>query len=310
MFKQGVPAITELVWTGHRTMSRGSARRPRSASRRLPALRQALDRAEFDLVVGHPPAECPGSPARVAVLLRRFRQRAPALIVRSLGIRLLLRPTRTPLVIVDLGRFGRHPAPQLRPARSRPRLLQARAAGGPVEGLRGIAVARDLPTPAAARPAALRRAGAAKLAPISLAVSPIRAAEIASVTTAPPEKAVDVFFAGRVEASSRVRTAGLSELRALAGEGIRVDLVTERLDRREFYRRCARAWIAWSPEGLRMGLLSPLRGGALRERAAHESAVDPAPRASSEQASTRSTTRSRREISGGPSGRLSRTGRG
>ena len=69
------------------------------------------------------------------------------------------------------------------------------------------------------------------------------------MTTAPPEKAVDVFFAGRVEASSRVRMAGLSELRALAGEGIRVDLVTERLDRREFYRRCARAWIAWSPEG-------------------------------------------------------------
>ena len=247
MFKQGVPAITELVWTGHRDHVEGVGSPTAFSVARLPALRQALDRAEFDLVVGHPPGEWLWSPARVAVLLRRFRQRAPALIVRSLGIRLLLRPTRTPLVIVDLADSAvirRHNLPLLDRAcvyfkRELPADRSKAFAG---------AVARDLPSRQQLAPPRFA-AWCSKLAPISLAVSPIRAAEIASVTTAPPEKAVDVFFAGRVEASSRVRMAGLSELRALAGEGIRVDLVTERLDRREFYRRCARAWIAWSPEG-------------------------------------------------------------
>jgi hypothetical protein len=79
-------------------------------------------------------------------------------------------------------------------------------------------------------------------------VSPLRAAEIECATASPPEKRVDVFFAGRLETSA-VRLAGVPELRALAREGVRVDLAPERLDRPEFYRRSARAWITWSPSG-------------------------------------------------------------
>jgi hypothetical protein len=247
MFKQGVPAVTELVWTGHRDDVEGVGPPTPFSLGRLPALRRALDRAEFDLVVGHAPPEAPWRPARVSTLLRRFGRRAPALVVRSLGIRLLLRPTRTPLAIVDLGDppvLWRHNLALL----GRARVYFKREL--PADRWKAFAgaVARTLPSHQ--QPVSPRLAGwCAKLEPISLAVSPARAAEIAPATTPPPEKTVDVFFAGQVETSSTVRAAGLAELRALAREGVRVDLVTERLDRREFYRRSARAWISWSPEG-------------------------------------------------------------
>ena len=248
MFKQGLPASTELVWTGHADDVEGVGRPAVFNPRRLPVLRRALERAEFDLVVGHPPAQAPWRPARVAAMLRRFRRRAPGLIVRSLGIRLLLRPTRTPLAIIDLGdsAFIRpHNFALLEQARvffkrELPADRWKVFAGG---------LARDLP--GRHQRLTARLAGwCSKLAPISLAVSPARATDIALATTPPPPKTVDVFFAGQVETSSTVRTSGLPELRALGREGIRVDLVTDRLERREFYRRCARAWITWSPEGL------------------------------------------------------------
>lgn len=247
MFKQAVPAITELVWTGHHDDVEGVGRPTVFRLGRLPALRTALDRGEFDLVVGYPPAEVPWRPARVAAVLRRFRQRGPGLIVRSLGIRLLLRPTRTPLAILDLDDAAvirRHNFALLDRARV---YFKRELPADRWKVLAGMA-GRDLPT--RHQRALPRFAGwCAKLSPISLAVSPLRAAEIGAATTPPPEKTVDVFFAGRVETSSTVRTTGVAELRRLSREGVRVDLVPERLDRLEFYRRCARAWITWSPEG-------------------------------------------------------------
>ena len=56
-----------------------------------------------------------------------------------------------------------------------------------------------------------------------------------TATVSPTEKQVDVFFAGRLETSA-VRRAGVAELRALAQDGIRVDLASARLGRVEFYR--------------------------------------------------------------------------
>jgi hypothetical protein len=245
MFKQGVPSVTELVWTGVHDDIEGVGAPTAFGLRRLPALRRALDRAEFDLVVGHPPAAVPWQPGRVAALVRRFKRRAPAMFVRSLGVRLLLRPTRTPVAILDLGDL-----PIIRPHNfallDRARIYFKRELPADRSKVFAGSADRGSTTP---QPASPRLAGwCAKLSPISLAVSPARAADIASATTPSPEKIVDVFFAGRV-ASSPSRAAGLPELRALARDGVRIDLPTERLDRREFYRRCARAWITWSPEG-------------------------------------------------------------
>jgi hypothetical protein len=65
-----------------------------------------------------------------------------------------------------------------------------------------------------------------------------------------PEKHVDIFFAGRVDHAPDIRVKGLAQLEALATEGVRVDISRERLSRRDFLARCARALIVWSPEGL------------------------------------------------------------
>ena len=64
------------------------------------------------------------------------------------------------------------------------------------------------------------------------------------------EKTADIFFAGNVEGTSAIRKAGMAELLALRERGIRIDIPDRRLPQQEFYRRCAQAWITWSPEGL------------------------------------------------------------
>jgi len=71
---------------------------------------------------------------------------------------------------------------------------------------------------------------------------------------APPDRSLapktcDVFFAGRVEGSSSLRARGLHELEALRAEGLAIDIAAAPLPREEFYRRCAGAWLVWSPEG-------------------------------------------------------------
>ncbi|MEX2129206.1 MAG: glycosyltransferase [Xanthobacteraceae bacterium] len=86
----------------------------------------------------------------------------------------------------------------------------------------------------------------AKLRPIALPVPRIDPKLFADGF---PEKTVDVFFAGEVEKNNWVRRTGLSELKALAERGVQADLPEGRLPRQEFYRRLARAWLAWSPAG-------------------------------------------------------------
>jgi hypothetical protein len=63
------------------------------------------------------------------------------------------------------------------------------------------------------------------------------------------EKSTDIFFAGRTEDASTVRWKGLTELKALRERGFVVDIAEQRLPKSEFYRRCAQAWLTWSPEG-------------------------------------------------------------
>src|SRR5262249_50017700 len=104
----------------------------------------------------------------------------------------------------------------------------------------------NLPTPRF-REAARYQARVAKLRPISLGV-PLSAPT--PFPFEPTEKSIDIFFAGRIEGSSFSRRKGFSELLALREQhGIVVE-ISERLPQAEFYRRCARAWLTWSPEGL------------------------------------------------------------
>jgi hypothetical protein len=104
----------------------------------------------------------------------------------------------------------------------------------------------NLPTPRF-REVARYQARIAKLRPISLGLP------LSAPTPFPfehTEKSVDIFFAGKIEGSSFLRPRGMSELLALREQhGIVID-ISERLPQAEFYRRCARAWLTWSPEGL------------------------------------------------------------
>lgn len=86
----------------------------------------------------------------------------------------------------------------------------------------------------------------AKIRPLSLGLPMGR--DISSMPYDLP-KTSDIFFAGRVDGSSWVRRTGIEELRALGDRGIKVDIPDTPLPPEEFYRRCASAWLTWSPEG-------------------------------------------------------------
>jgi len=87
----------------------------------------------------------------------------------------------------------------------------------------------------------------AKLQPLSLGLPMLQQSLLPE---RPMEKPVDVFFSGRIDGSSSIRSRGLAELHALHGNGVQVDIADRPLPSDEYYRRCARAWLVWSPEGL------------------------------------------------------------
>ena len=84
-----------------------------------------------------------------------------------------------------------------------------------------------------------------KIRPISLGVPSVE-----RLPTTEFDKTTDVFVSGGVEGTSTVRKAGMSELLALRERGYRIDIAEGKLSLQDFYRRCAEAWIVWSPEGL------------------------------------------------------------
>jgi hypothetical protein len=65
-----------------------------------------------------------------------------------------------------------------------------------------------------------------------------------------PEKVTDVFAALTLEGGTTVRNEGIRQLRALAKEGVVVDIPNERLPPIEFRKRMSQSWLTWSPEGL------------------------------------------------------------
>jgi len=91
------------------------------------------------------------------------------------------------------------------------------------------------------------RARVDKLRPISLGV-PARA--VAAAPSEFPHKTADIFVAVTLRGLTTVRDHGIAQLRALADEGMAVDIAEQRLDYAEYVRRMSRAWLTWSPEGL------------------------------------------------------------
>jgi hypothetical protein len=103
---------------------------------------------------------------------------------------------------------------------------------------------RELPTRRFRRQSPLRHF-IDKIRPISLGLP-----SVARLPTTEFDKATDVFVSAGVGDTSTVRNAGMGELMALRERGYRIEIAEGRLPPEEFYRRCAEAWIVWSPEGL------------------------------------------------------------
>jgi hypothetical protein len=212
----------------------------------LAALWQALRRADLELIVVHPGFSSPWGPRHLSrsIFSRRFVQgRSP--LFRALGPELVRGARHTPLVVIDhedLPVINRDNLFLL----DRCRLWFKREL--PVDHWRVFLKTAhpNLPTPRF-RLDPRHRAWVEKLRPISIGL-PLQA--VGLLPLAPRDKQVDVFFSGRVEGSSTLRARGLAELRALAEQGVTVDIPDRPLPPAEFYERCAAAWLVWSPEGL------------------------------------------------------------
>jgi hypothetical protein len=245
LFARVWPERTRCLWTGHLPSDVEGVPHEPFALRHVPVVLRALREGEFDLVVCYPPPDTPWQPRPAAGLVRNHGWRAGSLYLRQLAPFLLLRRAVAPLAIIDIADqpvVMPHSVPWL--DRCRAYFKRELPADHWKVFLR--TGGRRLPW-ARFRESPRMQARVAKLRPLSLGLSPERVATIAAC--GPREKTVDVFFAGRLEGSSTVRAAGLAQLEDLRRRGYRIDVALERVPPEEFYARCARAWLAWSPEG-------------------------------------------------------------
>jgi hypothetical protein len=238
---RGVPARTDFVCTSITSLPPDLPAELRIFDA-VSALR-ALRSNAYGLVIAHAPAYALWQVPIVRSLVRAPIRRGPALMLRSFIRRAV--PAQIPIVMLDM-----EDAPIIQtnnlPLLDRAVLCFKREL--PADRARAFLRVR-----APALPTALERGTAplstrmAKLRPISIGIS---AQVMAAAPAQPAQRTADIFFAGHIAGSSTVRDAGLHELYALSGRGIRIDCVTQRLELSDYLKRAAAAHLVWSPEGL------------------------------------------------------------
>lgn len=214
----------------------------------LSALARDLAGFDYDLVVVQPATFAPWQwQALSRALFRRSALRGSIAYSRYFGQQMIRGPVHAPIAVWD------HDDAPLIAAHNAYLLDHARLYFKrelPPDHWRVFmgTLHRSLPTGRTRGKEKLRKR-IAKLRPISLGL-PIGHDRLASAMPIPDsEKTTDIFFAGRVEGSSTVRQRGMQEMLALRDKGLRVDIPENNLPLDEFLRRCARAWMTWSPEG-------------------------------------------------------------
>jgi len=201
---------------------------------------------EADLIVCHPTFHSPWHwrwLSRALFDRRTLRGQLP--IIRAFGPQMLRFPTRAPVAVIDtedLPLINRNNFFLL----DRCKLYFKRELPTDYWRLFMKTGHPQLPTPRFRSLAKYQRR-LKKIRPISIGV-PMSGQNL--LPSAPLPKTVDVFFAGIVKGSSTVREKGFAELVALRNNGITIDIPDRFLQPAEFYERCARAWLVWSPEGL------------------------------------------------------------
>jgi len=212
---------------------------------KLPQLYRAIRDPAVSLIVCNPAHSAPWDVRLLgrALFDRRAWQGHPRL-GRALAPQLLRLPVAAPIVVVDTGDFPYIDRVDLF-LLSRCRLYFKRELPPDRWRLFTRTAHHGLPSRRFRRRSRLRPL-LDKLRPISLGLP--------GHWTGPPqdgaEKTADIFYAGDIEGTSTIRKTGMAELMALRARGLRIDIPEARLPPNEFYRRCAQAWVTWSPEGL------------------------------------------------------------
>jgi glycosyl transferase family 1 len=229
----------------------------------LPHLARRLADPSLDLIVVHTPANVPWSFRGLSrALFRRsvlggnfpfFRMFAQQMVRRHVAAPIAVVDTDDPSVIL------RHNVPLL----DRAMLYFKREL--PPDHWRVFAgtLHPRLPTPRF-RLLLQNRRRIEKLRPISLGVPVDTLRRYKALPTLGSEKHVDVFFSGMVRGSSTVRERGIEEIKALEAKGIVIDIPDHPLPLDEYLKRCARSWLAWSPEGLGWDCFRPYEAALCR----------------------------------------------
>jgi hypothetical protein len=210
----------------------------------LLSLRRAIADGGFDLIVCEPNYQAPWHPVGLfRILFSRRALAGKASVIRPFGLQMLRGRTTLPIAVVDLednasiNRCDRYLLDACR-------LYFKREL--PVDSWRLFANTMTPRQPSRRfRESAANRRRLSKLRPISLGIPP----QMEALLPIPPrDKTADIFFAGNA-AGLPAREQGLAELEKLKAAGVVVDIPDRRLERAEFYARCAAAHIVWSPEG-------------------------------------------------------------
>jgi hypothetical protein len=239
--KRALPAQTTAIFTGENWAECEGLDHRAFDLKLLPWLRRDILRGAWDLVVCHVPVRPVwdrkhGFGGAAKGLLRRLVH------TRTLGTHLLPASGPTPLVMLDFNDEPWIPGHafalldhailyfkrELPTDFAKAFLDQSPSLRTHSDALSSPFVARNL----------------TKLRPMS---APIPEEVVRMALETQTQKQTDVFFVGSI--NSTVRAAGLSALKALRAEGMRIDIAEGGLSKHEYLARCARAWLTWSPEG-------------------------------------------------------------
>lgn len=214
----------------------------------LPRLARALASNDYDLVVIQPGGHAPWAWQGIArALFRRSALRGEIPYFRGFGQQMLRGRVTAPIAVWDMADAPIVPRHHLFLIDLAKVYFKRELPADHWRVFMGT-LHEQVPTPRFRR-ATKHRQRIAKLRPISLGL-PLgldRNAVVASLHT--EGKTSDVFFAGRVDASSTVRKSGLDELLALRAKGYKIDIPEAPLPLEAYLKRCAQAWLTWSPEG-------------------------------------------------------------
>jgi hypothetical protein len=243
VFRLVKPESTTLAWSGPRSPPVSAGDFIPLTARNTAKILRDIAIGRYNLVVCHPPERS------VWKDLRHGRKDLRHVWMHRLLPHLRGSPA-VPLVVVDSSDAAQVPAHNLS--------LLDRCT---LFFKRELALDRERLLPP--RPQAMHRQqlerNRAKLRPYALGLPRWK---LDQVPVHPVEKTIDLFFAGQLHTT--LRRNERSHLQSLAQEGIAVDVPEGRLAPEEFYRRCAAAWLVWSPEGSGWDCFRHYEAGACR----------------------------------------------